>query len=249
MVIFVSFTYGLAVLIIVYTEHCTHLKIKTTVILPNLPQTQIWAYTPPVSCQLETCSVSRVLQCVACFDLHGSANQLLLEKLSPTQVEWIFFIVYVHICIIYIWRKILHKHCLLSVLVDDPSVKFRGKTYFVTKLHSCGFRDEFTVQGVYTDRNVYFTSCDTHARTHHVMACRCQWVKEHVFLPEIPPSNVLSGCAAYDKPITRGQPDARGWKTCDICDPASAVMHSSEDAHDRNACSAQTPLASLWCLS
>ena len=24
-------------------------------------------------------------------------------------------------------------------------------------------------------------------------------------------------------------------KTCDICDPASAVMHSSEDAHERNA--------------
>ena len=60
-------------------------------------------------------------------------------------------------------------------------------------------------------------------------------MEEHLFLFEVPPSNVLSGCAAYDKPITRGQPDASGWKTCDICDPASAVMHSSEDAHDRNA--------------
>ena len=43
------------------------------------------------------------------------------------------------------------------------------------------------------------------------MPCRCQWVKEHVFLHEIPLSNVLSSCA-HDKPITRGHCDATGCK-------------------------------------
>ena len=38
-------------------------------------------------------------------------------------------------------------------------------------------------------------------------------------------------------------------KTCDICDLASTVMLSSEDAHERNASAARAALASLWSLS
>ena len=162
-----------------------------------------------------------------------------------------FFIVCVHICIIFIWRKRSHKHCLLSVLIDDPWVKFRGKTYFVTKLHYCGFRDEFTVQGVYTATQTgMFTLLQATLMLEHTMSWLVDvsgWRSMFSFLKSHRQMYWLA--VHMTSQLPEGNVMQLDTKTCDICDPASTLIHSSEDAHECNASAARAALASLWSLS
>ena len=192
------------------------------------------------------------MQCIAhSFEVHGSANQLLLEKLSWPNLKYFSGHLYMFIFVWFSSEVKDHEHCLLSVLIDHPSVYLGGKTYFVTKLHSCGFSDEFTVQGVYTVKQTgMFTLLKAGLMLEHTMSWlvdvsgwrsmfsfpkshrQMYWVAVHM-TSQLPEGTVM-------------QLDA---KTCDICDPASAVMHSHEDAHERNASAARAALASLWSLS